>query len=98
MFGPESRQPAAAGRTDMIVIRATGSTDVKSLRKLARSLSAEPSDISVEDLAPPAPAVRKGSKPTVSTLPGASVSAQTREAILKLQPAEVEAGGEYELS
>ena len=81
----------------MIFIRATGSTDVKSLRKLARSLSAEPADMSVEDLAPPAPAARKSSRPSVSTLPGATISAQTREAMMKLQPVEIEAVGEYEL-
>ena len=80
----------------MIVIRASGSNDVKSLRKLARSLSAEPADISVEDLAPPAPAARKASRPSVSILPGASISPQTREAILNLQPVEVEARGEYD--
>lgn len=81
----------------MIFIRATGSTDVKSLRKLARSLSAEPAEISVEDLAPPVPATRKSSRPSVSTLPGATISAQTREAMMKLQPVEIEAVGEYEL-
>ncbi len=82
----------------MIVIKATGSTDVKELRKLARSLSAEPADISLEDIAPPAPAARKASKPTVSMLPGARISEQTREAIMKLQAVEVNAGGEYEFA
>lgn len=82
----------------MIVIKASGSNDVKALRKLARSLSAEPAEVSVEDLAPPAPTTRKASKPSVSTLPGATISEQTRQAILSLQPVEVEAGGEYELS
>lgn len=82
----------------MIVIKASGSTDVKALRKLARSLSAEPADVSVEDLAPPAPAARKAGKPSVSTLPGAKVSEQTRQAILALQPVDVESGGEYDFS
>lgn len=81
----------------MIVIRASGSPDVKALRKLARALSAEPADISVEDLAPPSPAPRKAAKPTVSTLAGASISPQTRAAILDLQPVDVEEGGEYDL-
>ena len=85
----------------MIVIKASGGRDVRELRKLAQSLSAEPADISLEDLAsaaPAAPTARKASKPSVSTLPGARISEQTREAIMKLQPVEVEAGGEYELS
>ena len=85
----------------MIVIKASGGTDVRELKKLARSLNAEPSDISLEDLASPAPAasaMRKSSNPSVSTLPSARISEQTREAMLKLQPVEVEAGGEYELS
>ncbi len=80
----------------MIVIRASGSNDVKSLRKLARSLSAEPAEISIEDLAPPAPTARKASRPSVSILPGASISPQTQEAILNLQPVEIEARGEYD--
>ena len=82
----------------MIVIKASGGRDVRELRKLAKSLSAEPAEISVEDAAPPAPAVRKATKPSVSTLSGARISDETREAIMKLRPVEVEAAGEYELS
>lgn len=85
----------------MIVIKASGTKDVRELRKLAKSLSAEPADVSIEDIsssAPAAPTARKSARPSVSTLPGARISEQTREAIMKLRPIEVEAGGEYELS
>lgn len=82
----------------MIVIKATGSPDVKSLRRLAKSLSAEASDISIDDIdmAPVAPARRKAGKPSVSTLPGASISPETQAAIMQLRPVEVEASGDYE--
>lgn len=87
-------------RDPMIVIKATGAPDVKSLRKLAKSLSAEPGDISIEDIdvAPVAPARRKSGKPSVSTLPGAMISPGTQAAIMQLRPVEVKASGEYELS
>lgn len=80
----------------MIVIKASGGRDVRELRKLARSLSAEPAEISIEDAPPAAPAARRGAKPSVSTLSGARISDETREAIMKLRPVEVEARGEYD--
>lgn len=83
----------------MIVIRATGSSDVKSLKRLARSLSAEPSDISLdslEELARPAPVARKARKPTVSTLAGATVSPATQAAIADLRQVDVVMAPDYE--
>lgn len=74
----------------MIVIKARGATDVRALKKLADSLGAE----DVPDVTPK----RKAGRPTVSMLPGAAISPQTREAILKLEAVEVDAGGDYELS
>ena len=71
---------------------------MKSPRKLARSLSAEPADIAVEELARPVSTQRKAAKPGVGTLPGARVSERTREAILSLQPIDAATDGEYELS
>ncbi|MEO3385439.1 hypothetical protein [Mesorhizobium sp. CAU 1741] len=79
----------------MIVIKATGKTDVKALRRLATDLSADEVDIAPQQLQPAMP--RKGGKPTVSTLSGVVVSYQTLEALLELQPVDVEPSGEYEL-
>lgn len=83
----------------MIVIRATGSSDVRSLKKLARSLSAEPSDISLDtldELAQPAPVTRKARKPTVSTLAGATIAPATQAAIAELKQVEVVVARDYE--
>lgn len=82
----------------MIIIKASGAAGVRELRRLAKSLSAEPMEMSAEDVAPPSRPARKGSKPSVSTLAGAHVSGQTGEAIMTLRPAGVEAGGDYDLS
>ncbi|MBI1619063.1 hypothetical protein [Aquamicrobium zhengzhouense] len=84
----------------MIVIKASGAPDVKSLKKLARSLGAEDSDISIEDLGPAQSAspAKKAGKPSVSTLPGATVSARTQAAMELLRPVEIERSGQYELS
>jgi len=85
----------------MIVIKASGTRDVRELRKLANSLSAEPAGPSLDDIASnisAAPTARKSGKPSVSTLAGVRISEQTREGILKLEAVEVDAGGEYELS
>lgn len=74
----------------MIVIKARGATDVRSLRKLADSLGAE-------DMPTAAPRARAG-KPSVSLLPGVAISPQTREAIMRLEAVELDAGGEYDLA
>ena len=79
----------------MIVIKATGKTDVRALRKLATELSADEVEVSPQEVQPPLP--RGGRKPTVSTLPGALISPGTRAAILELRPVDVEPAGEYEL-
>ena len=92
---PAGEMPALNGSRNslgMIVIKATGSNDVKSLKKLARSLSAEPADISVEDLAPPPNAARTSSNPSVSTLAGASIAPATRAAIMGLAAQSEEEG------
>jgi hypothetical protein len=86
---------------DMIVIKAAGGPGVKALKKLAQSLSAEDREISSDDQIGAAPlrsARRASNRPSVSTLPGAMVSAQTQAAIQRLQPVEVSRSGEYELS
>lgn len=83
----------------MIVIRATGSSDVKSLKRLARSLSAAPSDISLgalEELDRPAPPPRKSGKPTVSTLAGATIAPATLAAMAELQQVDVIMTTDYE--
>lgn len=84
----------------MIVIKATGAPDVKQLKKLARSLGAQDGDVSIEESVPAATArpARKAGQTTISTLPGAIISARTQEAIDRLRPVEVERAGEYELS
>ena len=79
----------------MIVIKATGRTDVKALRKLATDLSAEELDSAPAEIQPVMP--RRSRKPTVSTLPGATISHETQVAIMELKAVEVEAAGEYEL-
>lgn len=80
----------------MIVIKATGKTDVRQLRRLASDLSADEVDISPAEIQPVMP--RKSGKPTVSTLPSVAISYQTMEAMLELQPVEVEAKGQYDFS
>ncbi|NMG39505.1 hypothetical protein GRZ55_09660 [Chelativorans sp. ZYF759] len=66
----------------MIVIRASGSADVKAVRKLARTLSAEQVDQlpSLEDETPR----RKPSQPTVSPINAASLTPAAHGAILEL--------------
>lgn len=75
----------------MIVIRASGSADVKAVRKLARTLSAEPIDqpLVVEDEAPR----RKSSQPTVSPVNAASLTPAAHGAILELCARESEKRG-----
>jgi hypothetical protein len=71
----------------MIVIRASGAADVKSVKKLAKALSAEPADVTVVAEDPPQ---RKRSRPTVSPLSGAIVAPAAHGAILELQARECE--------
>lgn len=80
----------------MIVIKASGSTDVRALRRLAADLSADEVDVAPEEIQPAMP--RKRRRPTVSTLPGASIAPETRAAILDLRPVEVEPQGQYDLA
>jgi hypothetical protein len=80
----------------MIVIKATGRTDVKSLRKLAGELQAEDIETSPPQIQSVTP--KRSRRPSVSILPGASISRATQEAILELKAAEFERRGEYELS
>jgi hypothetical protein len=79
----------------MIVIKATGKADVKSLRKLASELSAEEIDTSASELQPVMP--KRSRRPSVSTLPGATISRATQAAILELRAADIASRGEYEL-
>jgi len=83
----------------MIVIKASGAPDVKALRRLATELSATSLDADDIDVAPqevePAPQ-RRRRRPTVSTLPAASISPQTQAALLDLMPVAVEPAGEYD--
>jgi hypothetical protein len=74
----------------MIVIKARGATDVRSLKKLADSLGAD-------DMPSVAQSARAG-KPTISLLSGVLISPQTREAILNLEAVEIDGGGEYDLA
>ncbi len=83
----------------MIVIKARGASDVKTLRRLATELSATTmssveTDIAPEEIAPTPQ--RRRRRPTVSTLPGASISMQTQAALLELMPIEIEKTGEYD--
>lgn len=83
----------------MIVIKARGAEDVKTLRRLATELSA--ASISTDDIdaqveeTQPSPQ-RRRRRPTVSTLPAAVISLQTQVAILELRPIEIEPSGEYD--
>jgi hypothetical protein len=78
----------------MIVINAEGSKDVRRLKKLADSLDA--ADIpDLNDLQQMAP-TRKQGKVSVSTLPGATISAATREALMALESTDIVLGAEYE--
>jgi len=83
----------------MIVIKASGAPDVKALRRLATELSATALDVEDIDVAPrevePGPQ-RRRRRPTVSTLPAASISPQTQAALLDLTPVAVEPSGEYD--
>lgn len=83
----------------MIVIKARGAQDVKTLRRLATELSAtslveDDVDARLEEVEP-APQ-RRRRRPTVSTLPAAAISLQTQVALLELMPVEVEPAGEYD--
>lgn len=80
----------------MIVIKASGSTDVKALRRLAADLSADEVDVAPEEIQPAMP--RRRRRPTVSTLPGASIAPGTQAAILELRQVEVEPRGQYDLT
>jgi hypothetical protein len=83
----------------MIVIKASGAPDVRALRRLAgelsaTSLSAADPDIAVEEVR--AAPERRRRRPSVSTLPAASISLQTQAALLDLRPVEIEPSGEYD--
>lgn len=71
----------------MIVIRASGSADVRAVRKLAKTLSAEPidHDTVIED---EAPRRKAPSQPTVSPLNAASLTPAAHGAILELSARE----------
>lgn len=84
----------------MIVIKARGARDVRTLRRLASelsatSMSAAEADMAAQDVAP-APQ-RRGRRPAVSTLPCAAISPQTHAALFDLRPVEIEESGEYDL-
>lgn len=78
----------------MIVINAEGSRDVRRLKKLADSLDAAdiPDMSDLKQLTP----TRKQGKVSVSTLPGATISEATREALMALEPTDLVLGAEYE--
>ena len=83
----------------MIVIKARGGPDVKALRRLATelsatSLSADDIDLATEEVQ--ASPQRRRRRPSVSTLPAASISLQTQAALLDLRPIKVEPTGEYD--
>lgn len=83
----------------MIVIKASGAPDVKTLRRLATQLSATRLAVDDLDVAPEevqAAPQRRRRRPSVSTLPAASISPQTHAALLDLMPVEVEKTGEYD--
>jgi hypothetical protein len=75
----------------MIVIKASGASDVRRLRKLAESLDAE----DIPDLPPQT--VTEARTPTVGMDAGARISPRTRAAILALRPVEAAMSGEYEM-
>lgn len=75
----------------MIVINAEGSRDVRRLKRLAESLDAD----DIPDLPKTAPAHRRNAV-SVSTLPSATISPSTREAIMELEPTDLVVGAEYE--
>ncbi len=79
----------------MITIKASGSSDVRALKKLASALQAEEVEIAPPEVEAVPP--RRQRKPSVSTLPGAQIAPRTREAIFALQHVEIEPVGEYEL-
>lgn len=76
----------------MIVIRASGSADVRAVRKLAKTLSAEPLDQepTIED---ELPRRKPSSNPTVSPLNAASLTPAAHGAILELSARETEKRG-----
>jgi hypothetical protein len=90
MFLGEANRPDGQG-TRMIVIKASGVSDVRRLRKLADTLDAE----DIPDI-PSQPAV-EARTPSVSTNAGARITPRTRAAILALQPVEEGIPGEYEM-
>lgn len=79
----------------MITIKASGSSDVRALKKLASALQAEEIEIAPQEIEAVPP--RRQRKPSVSTLPGAEITPRTREAIFSLRHVDVEPSGEYEL-
>ena len=83
----------------MIVIKARGAEDVKTLRRLATELSAtsiSSDDIDAQVEETQASPQRRRRRPTVSTLPAAAISLQTQAALLDLRPIEIEPTGEYD--
>lgn len=80
----------------MIVIKASGRTDVRALRKLATELSADEVEVAPQEVE--AVARRRDRKPPVSTLPGAKISAETHSALMELRQVEAAAAGEYEFA
>ena len=80
----------------MIVIKASGRTDVRALRKLATELSADEVEVAPQEVE--AITRRRDRKPPVSTLPGAKISAETRNAMMQLRPVEAAASGENDFA
>ena len=80
----------------MIVIRASGKTDVRALRKLATQLSADEVEVAPQEVE--AVTRRRDRKPLVSTLAGAKVSAETQSALMDLRSVEGVAAGEYDFT
>lgn len=80
----------------MIVIKATGTRDAGTVRRLAESLRAD--EVSVEDIAPVEEVRpdRRRRGPRISVLPGATIAPATQAALLELSPSATPIRGEYE--
>ena len=78
----------------MIVINAEGAKDVRRLKRLADTLDAAdiPDPRDLQQLAP----ARKQGKVSVSTLPSATISAATRQALMALEPTDLVMGADYD--
>ena len=80
----------------MIVIKASGRTDIRALRKLAHELSADEVEVVPQEVE--AIKRRRDRKAPVSTLPGAKISADTQSAMMELRQVVAVAAGEYEFA